>query len=183
MVQLDLSHEKQFCSQAMQLIQLILWLSKLRVSIWVLLTACLCKWILTLLQRSKQASSATRAEAHDLLCEVCPNGRDVGSTLRYGLDLARARLHFSSSSPCRSLVLQALCLVCPDETDASQTQQKEHTQHLARHRYSEGPVMVILAATKLFIALICATAYSEAADQEAGPLVQVNFYGRLDLLT
>ncbi len=79
-------------------------------------------------------------------------------------------------------MLQALCLVGTDETDASQTQQREHTQHLARH--SEGPVMVILAATKLFIALICATAYSEAADQsEAGPLVQVNFYGRLDLLT
>jgi len=95
-------------------------------------------------------------------------------------DLARAL----ALSPCRSLVLQALCLVCPDETDASQTQQKERTQHLARHRNSEGPVMVILAATKLFIALICATAYSEAADQsEAGPLVQVNFYGRLDLLT
>ncbi|KAL0018223.1 hypothetical protein WJX77_010691 [Trebouxia sp. C0004] len=38
--------------------------------------------------------------------------------------------------------------------------------------------MVVLAATKLFIALICAVAYSEAAVQsEAGPLVQVNFYG------
>ncbi len=44
--------------------------------------------------------------------------------------------------------------------------------------------MVVLAATKLFIALICAMAYSEAAYQsEAVPLVQVNFYGRLDLLT
>jgi len=43
--------------------------------------------------------------------------------------------------------------------------------------------MVVLAATKLFIALICVMAYSEAADQsEAGPLVQVNFYGRLELL-
>ena len=78
-------------------------------------------------------------------------------------------------------MLQALCR---SPTDASQTQQKERTLHLARHRYSEGPVMVVLAATKLFVALICAVAYSEAADQsEAGPLVQVNFYGRLDLLT
>ncbi len=43
--------------------------------------------------------------------------------------------------------------------------------------------MVILAATKLFITLICAMAYSEAADQsEAGPLVEVNFYGQLELL-
>ncbi len=25
---------------------------------------------------AKQASSATRAEAHDLLCEVCPDGRE-----------------------------------------------------------------------------------------------------------
>lgn len=41
--------------------------------------------------------------------------------------------------------------------------------------------MVVLAATKLFFALIYAMTYSEAADQsEADPLVQVNFYGPLE---
>ena len=96
------------------------------------------------------------------------------------VDLARACtfpvVHLAGRSCCRRYVAP--------RSDASQTQQKELTLHLARQRYSEGPVMVVLAATKLCIALICAVAYSEAADQsEAGPLVQVNFYGRLDLLT